>query len=376
MEARFGYSFGGVRIHQGPLASAAAAAVNAAAFTVGQDIVLADSFYRPGTKQGNFLLAHELAHTIQQGPADDREVTALTHAHEASETEADQVAATIASAPGAQVRGTPVVERTRPILARIDCTKLPYRSCRTGVHKCGWGNSGTCAWLGPTRGCVCSGQLGPKDLIIALAALFIIAAVIASIPEDIIVGIGLGLAAVARWLALLLGLTIGAGATAAEPDEEKEPPKEKKKIPAKPLPAQPAPVHPPAQPPPHALPNVSLAEPPQQGAMSNGQPPLQKKSGGQHYRFSVVEELNLEKVSVGKAYGITFDPMGPKQRFVVLQVTNRTGSGGETTVDFVSLMECSRAEKTCDTGGNSYTVTHPHRVSLGGAEGGRVVSKT
>jgi uncharacterized protein DUF4157 len=63
MEPRFGRDFGEVRIHYGPRADAAATSIKARAFTVGRDITFADRQYRPGTREGAKLLAHELAHT-------------------------------------------------------------------------------------------------------------------------------------------------------------------------------------------------------------------------------------------------------------------------------------------------------------------------
>ncbi len=65
MEARFGASFEQVRIHEGSDASQAAEAVYAKAFTVGDDIVFGWQQYDPLSEQGQRLLAHELAHTLQ-----------------------------------------------------------------------------------------------------------------------------------------------------------------------------------------------------------------------------------------------------------------------------------------------------------------------
>jgi outer membrane protein OmpA-like peptidoglycan-associated protein len=64
--SRFDHDFGDVRVHTGPKASAAARSVNAAAYTVSRDIVFADNQYAPSTAAGTHLLAHELAHTVQQ----------------------------------------------------------------------------------------------------------------------------------------------------------------------------------------------------------------------------------------------------------------------------------------------------------------------
>ena len=67
MESRFGRGFGGVRLHTGASASRAADSVDAQAFTVGSDIWFGRGFYRPAEPGGLHLLAHELAHTVQQG---------------------------------------------------------------------------------------------------------------------------------------------------------------------------------------------------------------------------------------------------------------------------------------------------------------------
>lgn len=66
-EARFGHHFGGVRVHTDSRAAELAQSVKARAYTVGGDIVFGAGHYAPGTAGGRLLLAHELAHTIQQG---------------------------------------------------------------------------------------------------------------------------------------------------------------------------------------------------------------------------------------------------------------------------------------------------------------------
>lgn len=66
MESRFGRSFEHVRVHTGDQAASAAASVKAAAFTVGQDIVFGRGRYRPHARDGQRLIAHELAHVVQQ----------------------------------------------------------------------------------------------------------------------------------------------------------------------------------------------------------------------------------------------------------------------------------------------------------------------
>jgi Domain of unknown function (DUF4157)/Lysine-specific metallo-endopeptidase len=68
-EARFGRSFGDVRVHHDSRAAASAAQVNALAYTVGNHIVFGAGQYRPSDEEGRRLIAHELTHTVQQSRA-------------------------------------------------------------------------------------------------------------------------------------------------------------------------------------------------------------------------------------------------------------------------------------------------------------------
>lgn len=65
-EPRFGRELGSVRVHSDASASASAKSINALAYTVGRDIIFAPGQYDAGSKAGRRLLAHELAHVIQQ----------------------------------------------------------------------------------------------------------------------------------------------------------------------------------------------------------------------------------------------------------------------------------------------------------------------
>lgn len=66
-QQRFGRDFSGVRVHTGSAAARSAEQVDAAAYTVGSDIVFGAGRYAPGTEAGDHLLAHELAHVVQGG---------------------------------------------------------------------------------------------------------------------------------------------------------------------------------------------------------------------------------------------------------------------------------------------------------------------
>lgn len=85
MESRFGHDFSGVRVHDDSRAAESARAVDAHAYTVARNIVFGAGRYAPRTNEGRKLLAHELAHVVQQrgvarptaqpklaGPRDDR----------------------------------------------------------------------------------------------------------------------------------------------------------------------------------------------------------------------------------------------------------------------------------------------------------------
>jgi uncharacterized protein DUF4157 len=66
MEPRFAHDFSRVRVHTGAEAAASARAVNAHAYTLGSNVVFGNGQYAPDAPQGRRLLAHELAHVVQQ----------------------------------------------------------------------------------------------------------------------------------------------------------------------------------------------------------------------------------------------------------------------------------------------------------------------
>lgn len=66
MESSFGQSFSHVRLHTGPQAAEVSGQLNARAFTIGPNIAFGSGQYKPGTLIGDALIAHELAHVMQQ----------------------------------------------------------------------------------------------------------------------------------------------------------------------------------------------------------------------------------------------------------------------------------------------------------------------
>jgi Domain of unknown function (DUF4157) len=98
MESRFGHDFSGVKVHTGARAAESAHAVGALAYTVGRDVVFGAGQYAPHTGEGRRLLAHELAHVVQQRPglAAKGELT-LGATDDPAEREADRVADAVLS---------------------------------------------------------------------------------------------------------------------------------------------------------------------------------------------------------------------------------------------------------------------------------------
>jgi hypothetical protein len=66
LEPRFGHDFSRVRVHTDSRAAESALQVNALAYTVGQHIIFGSGQYGPASQSGKRLLAHELAHVVQQ----------------------------------------------------------------------------------------------------------------------------------------------------------------------------------------------------------------------------------------------------------------------------------------------------------------------
>ena len=92
MESAFGVDFGAVRIHADADAATSASALDARAYTVGQHVVFGAGEYAPQTVGGRELIAHELAHTLQQRTAPPGTGAALS-TREASADRAGRAAA-------------------------------------------------------------------------------------------------------------------------------------------------------------------------------------------------------------------------------------------------------------------------------------------
>jgi hypothetical protein len=93
-ESSLGVDLSGVRIHTGQDSAVAASAVGAKAYTVGTDIHFAQGQYDPSSREGTELLAHEVAHTVQQTSTSARRQYKLevSAPHDGLEREADSAA--------------------------------------------------------------------------------------------------------------------------------------------------------------------------------------------------------------------------------------------------------------------------------------------
>lgn len=89
LESGYGTTLGDVRIHTGDDAAQLARAVSAQAFTVGSDIFFGQDAYRPGTPDGDALVAHEVAHVVQQRGAPQSGPLVATQPGDAAERGAE-----------------------------------------------------------------------------------------------------------------------------------------------------------------------------------------------------------------------------------------------------------------------------------------------
>jgi hypothetical protein len=128
MESRFGENFSDVRIYTGHRAAEAADSVQAHAFTVGENIVFAEGQFAPETTEGQRLLAHELAHVVQQ-----RQPAGPVAREQESERDAREAAREVAGGgtPSVRERALPgTVQKQEP--EETKWVPVPIRPSRFG----------------------------------------------------------------------------------------------------------------------------------------------------------------------------------------------------------------------------------------------------
>jgi uncharacterized protein DUF4157 len=117
MEPRFGHDFSQVRVHTDAVASSTARAINARAYTAGHDVGFAPGEYAPDSPRGRRLIAHELAHVVQQRGTVDRAPAAVNSAGDRFEREASAAARRVVAGGPASVSpasGCAAIQREPP----------------------------------------------------------------------------------------------------------------------------------------------------------------------------------------------------------------------------------------------------------------------
>lgn len=101
MESRFGHDFSQVRIHTDARADESAQAVQARAYTVGNDIAFRSGEYQPEASGGQHLLAHELTHVVQQGGGSEglQAKMEVSQPGDPAEVEAESIADEVMTSP-------------------------------------------------------------------------------------------------------------------------------------------------------------------------------------------------------------------------------------------------------------------------------------
>jgi hypothetical protein len=134
-EPRFGYDFSGVRVHSDVRAAESARAVDALAYTVGRDVVFGLGQFEPRSMSGRRLIAHELAHVVQQSVSNGFSAAQSSHfgisratpdalrinaVDDPSEHEADRIA-------DAVIRPMMSMERPATVLPLLKASPHVYR---------------------------------------------------------------------------------------------------------------------------------------------------------------------------------------------------------------------------------------------------------
>jgi hypothetical protein len=152
MESRFGHDFSAVRVHTDEKAAVSARAVNALAYSVGNDLVFEREQYAPNTLAGRKLLAHELTHVAQQRVTPGASAAngmIFNVETSASEREADMIASAITyqesfAAPG-RPAATGLRRQPKPTAPTTARPGSPSCTPRTGTTEygcyCGAGSS-------------------------------------------------------------------------------------------------------------------------------------------------------------------------------------------------------------------------------------------
>jgi hypothetical protein len=167
-EAHLGTDLSGVRVHTDPRAGASADDIGARAYTVGRNLVFSRGAYTPHTTEGRRLLAHELAHAVQQqGAMSIPSRLEIGDVDDPVEREAELFAKHAASAPvpaKAPVAGA----HTKPSVAPLSLRRQPLPTAQGNAGQTS-GASGP--QTAPTQSCA-GWESDPQSFSIRIAKNF------------------------------------------------------------------------------------------------------------------------------------------------------------------------------------------------------------
>lgn len=127
MESAYGTSLSNVRVHTDAGAAGLSTRLNARAFTVGEHVAFGSGEYQPGTLVGDALIAHELAHVVQQRDADPG----------STKKEQGENSATEADADGSAIRGVSSIWfGGKRALESIGRNAMPRLRSGLGLRRC------------------------------------------------------------------------------------------------------------------------------------------------------------------------------------------------------------------------------------------------
>lgn len=140
MEHAYGVDLSNVRIHDDALADAATRAVAAHAYTLGQSIWFASGRYQPHTPAGRELLAHELAHVVQNRnavapPAARKGALRVSAPSDPQELEADAAAHAVTQGRAVRIHGSGggMLNRNGTLDSALDWGKATARRAEQSV---------------------------------------------------------------------------------------------------------------------------------------------------------------------------------------------------------------------------------------------------
>jgi hypothetical protein len=150
MEGRVDHDFSRVRVHTDERAAASVRAVDAAAYTVGHHVAFDSGQYAPRTDAGRRLLAHELAHVVQQSAAPTvHGALEIGGPADAEERDAAHVAQRAMAPP--PPAGAPPVLRREPVFPDASCENVRGNIARAWPTAKRWAQNASSRLATPSR---------------------------------------------------------------------------------------------------------------------------------------------------------------------------------------------------------------------------------